>query len=469
MLVAAVLGERDRRDVAGPGHARKGLELGAGSARKSVDLGHDLADRGELSVRAAHGQGGTPVATVRSSSISEEKLEAFATELKKYHTWASFRVEKFESADSCVPAPDKLVHSSFLTSDSSLFRATSVWNETIFQENEIKITPPAPDHLRYSSTALLSPHEGAWAVDLDIDRQVDFSKYSNVRQKWRLPRRLRMTSSFVAWYELQSPGQLMVPRVSPPGLLTLYANSGSKFPTINEPDDVYAFQRAFLRGNDWYRFDGHSDLPQAQLCQGFERSENGRYFWGVLQMFGDLNSANEILLSKFWQRQFERLGASSAQSELRRDEVEQTLKKRFRSRTLDFEKDSELTRLTNIVLQQAEHYRSHIPALSWDDLAKAFNESQTREWQRNPPAPGIPDGELAEMREHELKSFTSQVKWLSRIGILHQGYEHKCKRCLHRSWIGIDNVQRELRCEVCSTSKLRSKSAVAFQTKRIPP
>ena len=398
-------------------------------------------------------QGGTPLAMVRSSSISEDKLKAFAAELKKYHTWASFRVEKFESADTCVPAPEKLAHSSFLASDSSLFRASSVWNETPFQDNEIKISPPAPDHLRYSSTALLSPHEGQWAVDLDIDRQLNYSQHSNVRQKWRLPRRLRMTSSFVAWYELQSPGQLMVPRVSAPGLLTLYANTGSKFPTISEPDDFAAFKKSFLRGKDWYQFDGGPDRPLVQLCQGFERSENGRYFWGVLQMFGDLNDANEILLSKFWQRQFERLGASSAQSELRRDEVERTLKKRFRSRTLDFGKDSDLTRLTNIVLQQAEHYRSHIPALSWDELAKAFTESQNREWQRNPPPEAIPDNELAEMRDHELRSFTSQVKWLSRIGILHQGYEHKCKKCLHRSWIGIDNVQRELKCEVCSIAE----------------
>ena len=178
--------------------------------------------------------GGSPYAVVRSSSIPRDKLKSFSAKLKEHHSWSVFRVEQFTSEEACIPPREILANSSYLMTDTFIGRSSNVWSETSFQEDEIRISPPAPDHLRYASTALLSPYEGAWAVDLDIERKIDYSRFSNLTQRWRLPRRLRMTASFVNTYDIEGRhGHTAIPRVARGGLLTLYANSRSKFPIIH--------------------------------------------------------------------------------------------------------------------------------------------------------------------------------------------------------------------------------------------
>jgi hypothetical protein len=412
-------------------------------------IGHFLKHRNRVTI----GSGGTPRVVIRSSTVSVPRLQALAEVLKTAHTWAIIEVRPFATVDDCVPSEEQLTHSHFAMTEGFLPRASMLWSETLFQQEEVRISPPSPEHLRFAPAAMQSPHVGAWAVDLDIDRETSHSQYDNVMHRWLLPRRLRMTPAFVRGYEMENAGRgFVMPRVSAEGFLTVYATNGSKFPTVRQPDDEMAFRKALVEGRDWYPFQ-HSQTRESinQLCRGVARSENGRYFWGVLQMFGSLNAANKILLNQFWRTQFDKLGASSSPSQVRRSVVEQTLKKKFRTKKLDFQKQDEADRLTNIVLQEAEHYRTFVPLLSWTELEDAFKQHQDQYWKTH-PASGSEDDEL-EWREHEFESFTEEVRELCRTGILYQGFEHRCGRCFHRSWIGIDAVKKEFVCEVCGTSE----------------
>lgn len=130
-----------------------------------------------------------------------------------------------------------------------------------------------------------------------------------------------------------------------------------------------------------------------------------------------------------------------------------TVVKRFPAKTIDLSEQSDLDRVSNIILQQAEDFRTFVPTLSWTELEKAFKRKRNEDWTKNPPAEDILPAEKTEMYEHELEGFSASVKWLCMNGILHQGYEHRCRKCLHRSWIAIDAVKRQFICEVCRTAE----------------
>jgi hypothetical protein len=59
----------------------------------------------------------------------------------------------------------------------------------------------------------------------------------------------------------------------------------------------------------------------------------------------------------------------------------------------------------------------------------------------------------AEWRKAELDNFTRDVRALCQRGVLHQGFEHRCTKCLHSAWIAIDAVKKTIVCEVCGTSE----------------
>jgi hypothetical protein len=392
---------------------------------------------------------GPPIVFIRSCSVPNDRLQTFADAIRGFQVP---RIQRFESADACAPISEQLSQMRFASVESPLQQASNVWSETSFEADEIRINPQSPEHLRFAPISLQSPYEGTWAVDLQIERQINYSRYQGERQSWTLPRRLRMTSSFAKDYEIQGPrGQFMKARVSKGGFLTLFTNSGSRLPSVHQPTDQQVFARALMSGRDWNSFQGGPSVePVNQLCKDVSRSENGRYFWGVLQMFPSLGAANGFLLHEFWRRQFDRLGASSAASDSRVEIVERTIKKRFGHSIINLRDQDELNRVTKIVLQEAEHYRTTVPNMSWLDLERAFREFQDETWRENPAEEGIDE---AEWRSLELERFNREVRDLCQIGVLHQGFEHKCERCLHRSWVAIDQVKREITCEICGTAE----------------
>jgi len=409
-----------------------------------LNLGQFLTRRNSVSQVS-----GPPHVIIRSSTVPNDQLEKLANVVRGLQI---VRIQRFNSVDACVPTTEQLKHSTFVGMEGPFRKASSLWSETPFEGNEIRISPPAPEHMRFVPISLQSPYQGTWAVDLQIEREVNYSQLYDVQESWNLPRRLRLTSSFVNGYEIQSSrGQFMRPRVSAGGFLTLFANSGSKFPVVHQPTDQDAFVRALESGRDWNPFrGGPGEQRTRQLCQGVSRSENGRYFWGVLQMFPNLNEANGFLLHQFWRQQFDRLGAYSTVSDARLGIVERTLKKRFGHNIINLRDHDELYRVTKIVLQEAEQYRTTVPYMSWIELEEAFKEFQDQYWRENPPAGDIDEGEW---RLRELKSFDQEVRALCQIGVLHQGFEHKCMKCLHRSWVAIDHVKREISCDVCGTAE----------------
>jgi hypothetical protein len=161
-----------------------------------------------------------------------------------------------------------------------------------------------------------------------------------------------------------------MPRVSNHGFLTLYSGGSGQLPAVAEPTDESAIRGALISGRDWWPFSSRDERQPAQLCYEAERSNAGRYFWGVFRLFGDLQSANQFLLHAFWREQLARLGATDQRPEQRRAEIEARLKRRLPGGKFDLQDASNLERLSDIVLQEADAIRLTENSLDWPQLQR---------------------------------------------------------------------------------------------------
>jgi hypothetical protein len=398
-------------------------------------------------VNGDHGNGPNR-ATLRSMSLGTEELAALAEQMRQGQGWIMYHHEQVAAVAECIPEAHALKHAHLIVGQHG-FRSPNHWTETFSIGDELRLTATEPEHLRHVPTALISPSSGAWAVDLDIERSVDHSPYSNVRHRWRLPRRLRVTQAFLNYYQLSQPhGETVGPRVSAGGLLTLYTAADVSVPKISLPTDNHAIVIGLQRGRDWMPFDrfGKSMLPQ--LCYEASRSSAGRHFWGVYQLFGDMNIARSVLLHEFWRKQLEDYGATGQRTDVRQERMQKKLLQRIGAHPLDLAYADQLHTLSDIVLQEADAVRMKVRSLDWAKFERDFKELAEGFDAAHPPPPGLARDQ-DEASRSRASSLRGSVQNLCNLGVLHQGYEHRCRKCLHRSWISIADLEPDIVCEVC--------------------
>ena len=400
-------------------------------------------------VRPNYG-GAEPRVTLRSVSLDDEALARLSGVMTSTRSWCQYSHECLGSLSDVVPTRDVLARSYAVDSGSSMQLSAS-WVESQVSGDRLDVPRIEPAHLRHVPSSIRSSNAGAWALEIDIERSVNHSPYSNVQHRWRLPRRLRVTRSFLDWYQISEPfGAIVAPRVSSGGLLTLYTVIDGAALKVRLPQDHEAICVGLQRGRDWLPVSGRADEQLPQACHAARRSAAGRYFWGVYQLFGDMNSARSFLLHAFWRKQLGAYGALEQRTELRRNVVATTLRNRLGGRAFDPDNGDQLDRIADIVLQEAAALRMAAPALSWASFERDF-EITIDEYLKRHPEGG--DRDLQEERDHYRSELRSNVQWLCQRGVLHQGVEHRCRQCLHRSWISIEVLGRRVQCEVCGTQE----------------
>lgn len=171
--------------------------------------------------------GGSSRVTIRSVSLGADELTTLTEQLRySKDWWVRIDHEQIASVADCIPEAKKL-EEAFFSVGRPGFHAPNPWVESFSTSNELRLNATEPEHLRHIPTSLVNASSGAWAIDVDIERAVDHSPYSNVRHRWRLPLRLRVTSAFCKHYQISQPhGAFVAPRVSANGLLTLLTEIG---------------------------------------------------------------------------------------------------------------------------------------------------------------------------------------------------------------------------------------------------
>ena len=337
--------------------------------------------------------GGSSFVTIRSISLKLDELKVLADELKGPQSGFIIGHEQIHSIGDCIPEAEKLEKAFFGTGRSDSNHPT----EGFFIGNELRLATIEPEHFRHNPTSLINSSSGAWAIDMDIERAINHSP-SSKPHRWRLPRRLRVTSAFLQPYPISQPtGALVAPRVSANGLLTLFTVANAALPKVTLPTDHSAIVYALKRGRDWAPFNGFREQSSIQQpCLRAERSDAGYYFWGVYQLFGDLKTACSVLLHKFWRDQLEAYGASDQRTEVRQKMMEKRLLRRIGEHSFAQLNTGQLRKLADIVLQEADAERLSNPCRKWTDFEADFKKLYACEDSENPLLREMPEA-LAKM------------------------------------------------------------------------
>jgi hypothetical protein len=395
-------------------------------------------------IHVRRGQASNSHIVIRSASLSQPDLEQVTQRFGAMDPFNEYSFEKLESIDSCVPTEAALSKRSRQIDPASAF-APHDWHE--FSVSEDVFRPPniAPRHVREAPQPS-GAKRGLWAIDVDIERTVDYSRFDNVQHHWRLPRRLRMTGAFTPGYTLGNNGPFCMPRASAGGLLTLFSDADGGLPEVRAPGDKTAFSTALCMASDWVPFSSHQTAMLPARAVEIRSSDKGRYLTALLRLAGGIHRAKAIFLCKFWKDQFESLGATPTLTEARRSQVVQTLRKRLRQAQIGTDED--WNRLAQVVLSEARAVRLDPRYLKYDALTLQFEDFRNAFWATH---------EAGEPRsnwdERERQSLSESIKYLCQHEILHQGHEWRCDECYNNNWVALDDLKRSMICDVCGAKR----------------
>ena len=395
------------------------------------------------SIQRSHG---TPCVEMKSISVGKNDLVALRDRFNAADHWNSYHVAGPTALDHTVPDARALEQVMGL-SVGRMFDPSASWKD--FPAEGTQVRPPLT--LPAQLQGVQSPSratEGAWVLDLDIERQNNLTRFSNVRHRWRLPRRLRMHGAFCRPYEGSAGSRLRYPRSTREGFLSVFTGFGEEPPLIWLPDDETAFRYALESGRDWPPVSRAERGAGPSGPYGWSRpSDKGRYLVGVLRRFGGLQNSGAVLLHRYWKSVFDGLGV--AVSADRHDDIKQTLKTRLRTGQIDSE--DAWDRLTRLVAHEAHRVRMPLRVLSFDklrDLHEPFVEGERRLLEARQTE------NLDEWIAGARASLLHSVQWLCARSILFQGYERRCPTCYHKNWIPIGALEPVTACEVCGTKQI---------------
>ncbi len=326
--------------------------------------------------------------------------------------------------------------------DRGIFQASD-WHETTFAEESFRPPLIPPRHIRGAPSSPFGGDRGTWALDLDIQRTKDYSRFQNVQHRWRLPRRLRMTNAFTRIYQLGgTTGAICVPRITNEGLIALFGASEGQLPELKLPKDEVAFRNALCAPRDWQPFAPGRGPPKNSLVVETRPSDKGRYLTALIHLSGGIHCSREIFLNKFWKQQLEFLGASPSAGEDRLPELVRRLQNRLRSGVIQGQDDWE--RIGRVVLGEARTVRLAPRYVRFDYLATQFEQFCSSFWAAHQAGAELWD-------EQRNQSLVDSVQYLCQREILHQGHEWLCRHCNNSNWVSLDALRRSMVCEVCGT------------------
>lgn len=386
--------------------------------------------------------GGQPRVVVCSSSVGPEVLGPFSNALNEVAQHQIFAVRSGLTLADCRPGARELARASEITAGTHFAETVRQGTEDESNADMVEVTPETPAHLRYCPAWMLSPGQGKWAVDCTVSGYAD-GVDSGAREPttWSAPRRVRFARLFFQYPEHE-------PRVSRGGNVSTFFEVGQKPLQMRNPNVQDALLYGLVQGRDWSDFEGGIRARPPQPMAEIRVSDSGRNFRGVLALFGGARDADRVLRHVYWQSVFSDMGGSPMAVERRRDKVKEELARRLAD--LPDGHTPTTNELAQMIVREAERFRSDGPPTDWDQLLRGFRTLQSKSWKNNGNE-HLTQADEAIYKKEELTSFKRQVQYLCERGVLYQGYEIRCSNCHHRTWISIGALGKVVECEVCGT------------------
>lgn len=336
---------------------------------------------------------GPPKVSIRSYSLNEEELRLIQEELRKY-TYNSILFDKFFNI-SALPAEKDLKKAYFKGStDTSTFKLIEDINTLSAEE---------PQHFRFIPARYRDTARGQWIVELDIQRHINLSHYSNVIDNWELPRRRKIVRAFTTNLGKVSNGRrLAILPTTDKSPFEDRSTSRDYFYELSLPDDETFFRHLVLLAGFQYPGDDLRRSVTTDSYQDLSTSDKGQNLRGVISMFENLSEAYEIMTNRFWR---EVLRAAKGES----------------VKYLVYDRD-ELNGFLPNDRQTKDKLRKELNLDNFGMVTNFMNDS------------------LTDTLEH-----------LIRTKVFYQVHQWRCRYCGHTNSRTFDSMKIKNTCEICNT------------------
>lgn len=328
--------------------------------------------------------GQQPRVELHSLSMAKDELNEISLKLKP-KTWSEIHVPSNFDSLAC-PSRTDLENLHFSRKNPILYRLTEVSN---------LVHAEGPAHFEYNFGSFSHLNDGTWAIDLDIERHNNLSRYVNQSDNWQMPRNQKVCAAFTN----------RLSKVSHDNKLTIIPSIPEKFGGQSEskvkyevklPSDLTFFR--YLVANKVPR--DQSDLrydERNEYYKDISLSDKGENLRGVISIFDRLEEAYEILTNKLWRGALRRFGKSETV------------------------KDSLI--------------HGMIPG------DRGFKESYAKQHNLD----------FSKVTKYLKDSFMDSLEYLVEKKVLFQTHRWRCKFCGHINIKLIDNLKKENKCSICKT------------------
>jgi hypothetical protein len=293
-------------------------------------------------------------------------------------------------------------------------------------------------------------------VDLWIDRLQDHCRFANQRHTWQLPRRLRIERAFT----LERQGDRLQDyefrfiRVLREGQIAVAYHAEQGAVSIIVPNDLDAFRHALCTDVEWFSFERYGQkAPQGrQRYRYAELSDKGRYQLGVIERFGSVPEAFDVLMNGYWRNVLLQLGGAPAERNVSlRDDFIATLRRRLRQPAgpMTFSTPEEEDRLAREAIRAGRKVQREQRYITYRALCRMWVKVIQEFEKQYPSLDATEDNAFYRDTQH----LNNSIKRLCQREILYQGREWQCRRCFNRNWVTIERIARTLECEVCRSQE----------------
>jgi len=303
-----------------------------------------------------------------------------------------------------------------------------------------------------TSSALLSPpasavplNTGTWVMDLQIQHIPRFQFYTDEVLSWMLPRRFGVADAFVQGHSS---------RINRAHSVSVAMAHSGPF-NLRRPQESEMLLRALgaVRTREY-----SEDFKVKEMPPRFGRidsSDKALYVNGIIELFGGLQQAGQVLRHSFWRDIFERLSK-------RGPTVEAKLVQRVRNK-LDKRREAIASQLSsgasqpiewlsNLVIQLSREGRSDEADITFAEIKEDFHAQREQYIAANPDfRPKVSNEDITRDHEEVTQRLKSAVQGLTNAGVLIEGIRVRCANCGSGYWRDIGSLRQTTSCDGCQT------------------
>ena len=288
--------------------------------------------------------------------------------------------------------------------------------------------------------------KGHWMADFYME--FTHNKYGNhedVIKKskgssllWRFPNRNHLTRSLFN----------KLSRIKRNGFPTVVMQKGEKVLrfTLEEAESVVA--SLFWSSN----YPAHEHDPRTQLgtslpYNSVEISDKGKYLQGVLELFGNLTRANEVLSNPYWRAMFDTLSKNTRAEQNAHEAVANKLRKQIgRSGTLTVKNQSAIESITAHIVNESKKLDLKQKDLPFDAFMQEVGHWREKYMEHMGPVENQSEEDMMGFRSEDVKGALEQ---LAQRNIVQIGIKPHCPRCGLAQWYHVNDIGQRLTCQGC--------------------